>query len=345
MSLEAKFSLQLPTPLEITLTCAPKKMVALVGASGAGKSTTLRALAGLIASQGSVKVNGQDWSGLPTHQRAVGLVAQQHNLLPHLTAEQNVAMGMGSHKNPQIPAAQKAPVLSNISAKNWLTRVNLDALGNRYPHELSGGQQQRVALARALAREPKLLLLDEPFSSVDAATRQRLYEELFRLRENIACPTVLVTHDVKEAVMLADEIAVLSHGRVLVQGDAQALVVSPPSGRVAQVLGWRNVVPLARFLSLEGAQQRLDSLPAFAPADAVALIAHRHVRISRRAASESALAATVRSTFSLPHQRWIHAQIGAVHLWGLCVDETPPNAGEICHVHIPPGAIRVVPAQ
>jgi ABC-type sulfate/molybdate transport systems ATPase subunit len=345
MSLEAKFTLQTPTPLDITLTCAPKKMVALVGASGAGKSTTLRALAGLIAAQGSVKVNGQEWSGLPTHRRAVGLVAQQHNLLPHLTAEENVAMGMAGYKKSQIPAAQNGLFPGNISPKNWLTRVNLDQLGARYPHELSGGQQQRVALARALAREPKLLLLDEPFSSVDAATRQRLYEELARLREDIACPTVLVTHDVKEAAMLADEIAVLSHGRVLVQGDAQTLVASPPTGRVAQVLGWRNVVPLSRFLVLEGWRERFDTRPATEAADAVALIAHRQVRIGRRAADDSALSATVRSTFSLPHQRWINAQIGAVHLWGLCADETPPGAGEICHVHIPSGAVRVVPAQ
>jgi ABC-type sulfate/molybdate transport systems ATPase subunit len=345
MSLEATFTLQTPTPLSITLTCGAKKMVALVGASGAGKSTTLRALAGLIPSQGFVRINGQDWSSLPTHQRAIGLVAQQHNLLPHLTAEQNVAMGMGAGVRNAIPAAQNGHILGKTSAKNWLTRVNLDQLGARYPHELSGGQQQRVALARALARAPQLLLLDEPFSSVDAATRQRLYEELSRLREDIACPTVLVTHDVKEAAMLADEIAVLSHGRLLVQGDAQTLLATPPTGRVAQVLGWRNVVPLSRFLALENCKERLNLLPGTESGEHVVLVAHRHVRISRHAIADSSLASTVLSSFSLPHQCWIHAQIRDVHLWGLCADDNPPGPGEACFIDIPWDSVRVVPSQ
>ncbi len=343
MSLEAQFTLETPTPLAIALTCAPKKMVALVGASGAGKSTTLRALAGLIPSKGFVRVNGQDWSHLPTHKRRVGLVAQLHNLLPHLTAEQNVAMGMARLKSSEIPAAQNGPILSEVSAKNWLTRVNLDTLGARFPHELSGGQQQRVALARALARQPQLLLLDEPFSSVDAATRQRLYEELSRLREDIACPTVLVTHDVKEAAMLADEIAVLSHGRVLVQGEAQTLVSAPPTGRVAKVLGWRNVVPLAKFLSVPQWRDFGAPQAAMADEDCVALIAHRQVQIAVGVAPGDGVLGQVLAHFSLPHQRWVHAQVGGIHLWGLFHGDFVPQLGQTCVVSLPPIAVRVVP--
>ncbi len=340
MSLQAKFSLTNPTSLEIALRCAPRKMVALVGASGAGKSTTLRALAGLIPSHGSVNVNGQEWAGLPTHKRAVGLVAQQHNLLPHLTAEQNVAMGMRVDKKNAIPAAQNLLFSENISPKEWLSRVNLPDLGHRFPHELSGGQQQRVALARALARKPELLLLDEPFSSVDAATRQRLYEELSRLREDIACPTILVTHDVKEAAMLADEIAVLSHGKVLVQGDAQTLVSTPPTGRVAQVLGWRNVIPCDRFLSV---MPRIGLTGADAQ-NHVALIAHRTVRIQEPSGAGSNFIGAVISSFALPHQRWVHVRVGSVHVWGLWSGASAPVAGQVCDVDIPRSAVRVVPA-
>jgi molybdate transport system ATP-binding protein len=340
MSLEAKLTLQTPTPLAITLSCAPKKMVALVGASGAGKSTTLRALAGLIPSLGSVKVNGQEWSGLPTHQRAVGLVAQQHNLLPHLTAEQNVAMGIGAGEKSPIPAAQFSHSSRINEAREWLTRVNLDQLGGRYPHELSGGQQQRVALARALARKPQLLLLDEPFSSVDAATRQRLYEELVRLRNDIACPTVLVTHDVKEAAMLADEIAVLSHGKVMVQGPANALLSAPPTGRVARVLGWRNVIPLAHWASVpqwgqgRGANSTSD----------VALVAHRKVRIHAAGAGPNAVAGVVLSVFQLPHQCWVRVKVEDVHIWGVADEPLTLTAGAICHVSLLPDAVCIVPA-
>ena len=340
MSLQAQFSLTTPTLLEITLRCAPKKMVALVGASGAGKSTTLRALAGLIPSHGSVKVNGQEWTGLPPHKRAVGLVAQQHNLLPHLTAEQNVAMGMRFDKNSAIPAAQNTPFSTIISPKEWLSRVNLPDLGHRFPHELSGGQQQRVALARALARRPELLLLDEPFSSVDAATRQRLYEELSRLREDIACPTILVTHDVKEAAMLADEIAVLSHGKVLVQGDAQTLVSAPPTGRVAQVLGWRNVIPCDRFVNVMPGTE----IAALDASNHVALIAHRAVRIQESGGMSNSLQGVVLSSFALPHQRWVHVQVARVHVWGLWSGAQAPVTGQICRVEIPPDAVRIVPA-
>jgi ABC-type sulfate/molybdate transport systems ATPase subunit len=288
-----------------------------------------------------VKVNGEEWSGLPTHRRAIGLVAQQHNLLPHLTAEENVAMGIGAGQLPGIPAAQFSHISRLNAAREWLTRVNLDQLGARYPHELSGGQQQRVALARALARKPQLLLLDEPFSSVDAATRQRLYEELARLRGEISCPTVMVTHDVKEAAMLADEIAVLSQGQVLAQGQANALLAAPPSGRVASVLGWRNVIPIERWLSVpQWGQSGLGER-----ASGVALVAHRKVRVRAIASEPNGVSGEVLSVFQLPHQCWVRVKVENVYVWGVADDGFTPTAGSLCEVCLLPEAVRIVPAS
>ncbi len=321
--LRADFSVTAPIALHIRLHCAPGKMVALVGPSGAGKSTVLRALAGLIPAHGSVDVSDAAWATLPTHRRAVGLVSQQYNLLPHLTAAQNVAMGLPAEDGGA--AAQAA---------DWLKRVNLDGLGGRYPAQLSGGQQQRVALARALARRPQLLLLDEPFSSVDASTRQRLYEELIALRDSIQCPTVLVTHDVKEAALLADDIAVLADGAVEAQGDATAMLTAPPSARAARVLGWRNVIPQATWAAAV-AKTVTDT-----QTESYVLIAHRKVRITALAEN---YAGVVESVLQLPHQSWARVRIGPAHVWGTLL--APLRVGEACGINIPNDAIRVVPAH
>jgi molybdate transport system ATP-binding protein len=321
MGLSADFSVSVPIALRIRLHCAPGKMVALVGPSGAGKSTVMRALAGLIRAQGHVNVNGEQWAARPTHQRAVGLVSQQYNLLPHLTAAQNVAMGL-SAADGEIGA----------QAKDWLKRVNLEGLGQRFPAQLSGGQQQRVALARALARKPQLLLLDEPFSSVDASTRQRLYEELIALRDSIQCPTVLVTHDVKEAALLADEIAVLAEGVIEAQGDAAAMLTQPPSARAARVLGWRNVIPRATWSAA------LGESAVNAHAGDYVLVAHRKVRITATGEGHTGV---VESVLQLPHQAWARVRIGPAHVWGTV--ESPLRPGQASRVNIPDDAMRYVP--
>ncbi len=195
-----------PIPLAVDLRCGAGELLALVGPSGSGKSTILRTIAGLYTPhEGWVSCGAAVWLDtaggivLPPHRRRVGLVFQSYALFPHLTAIGNVMAAL-AHR----PRAEREP-----QARALLRLVHLDGLENRRPAALSGGQQQRVAVARALAREPAVLLLDEPFSAVDRRTRRRLHEELRELRGAVAVPIILVTHDLDEATALADRLCVL----------------------------------------------------------------------------------------------------------------------------------------
>ena len=227
-----------PIPLDATLQCAPGQVLALVGPSGSGKTTVLRAIAGLLrAGEGEIHSNGDCWFDsqhdihIETRRRRVGYVFQNYALFPHLSALHNVMEAM-----LELPVAEREQ-----RARDVLARVRLAGLEDRVPAALSGGQQQRVAVARALAREPQVLLLDEPFSAVDRATRQRLYRELAELRRGLAMPVILVTHDLDEALMLADQLCVLHQGRTLQTGEPYAVMTRPDSVEVAQLVGLRNV--------------------------------------------------------------------------------------------------------
>ncbi len=227
-----------PIAIDVDFTCAAGEVLALVGPSGAGKTTVLRSIAGLVEMrEGRITVAGETWFdsarsiNLTPQSRHVGLVFQDYALFPHLTAEDNVALALGRR-----PAAA-----SRDEARRLLASVNLDGLGARRPHQLSGGQKQRVALARALARSPRVLLLDEPFSAVDHITRERLKRELAILRRSLSIPMVLVTHDLGEAAALADRIAVLYHGRQLALAPAVELLTRPPTATVARLIGHQNI--------------------------------------------------------------------------------------------------------
>jgi len=226
MALEVTVRAKAPIPLDVSFRVAPGELLALVGHSGSGKTTLLRTVAGLWRPERArVVVDGATWLetdagiDLSPHRRRVGIVFQNYALFPHMTAAQNVMAAM----DRTTPDARR-------EAERLLELVNLPGLEDRKPAQLSGGQQQRVALARALARRPKALLLDEPFSAVDRATRERLHAEIIALRAHLAMPVVLVTHDMNEAQMLADRMLVIEAGRVVREGttaavmsDAQAL--------------------------------------------------------------------------------------------------------------------------
>ncbi len=227
-----------PIPLEVDLSCAAGELLALVGPSGSGKSTILRTVAGLHAvKSGRISCGGVTWLdtaakiNLSPQKRRVGFVVQNFALFPHLTALENIMEAMSDQ-----PRAE-----SELRARDLIARVHLVGLEQRRPAALSGGQQQRVAVARALAREPNILLLDEPFSAVDRATRERLYRELAELRRELAMPVVLVTHDFDEALLLADRMCVLSHGKILQSGVPYDVISRPNSVEVAHLVGMKNV--------------------------------------------------------------------------------------------------------
>lgn len=227
-----------PIPLQVELTCRPGELLALSGPSGSGKTTVLRSVAGLYQPQhGWVRCGGQTWFdsdqrvALPPHRRGVGLVFQHYALFPHLCALDNVAAALA-----HLPRAER-----RAQAAAMLARVHLTGLEQRYPHQLSGGQQQRVAVARALARDPQVLLLDEPFSAVDQVTRRKLYRELADMRAALAMPIVLVTHDLDEAALLADRLTVLQKGVTLQTGTPEFLAVHPLSAQVARLMDQPNL--------------------------------------------------------------------------------------------------------
>ncbi len=227
-----------PIPLDATLECAPGEITALVGPSGSGKTTLLRAVAGHYrARSGRIEAGGRVWFDarqgidVPPHERRAGLVFQSYALFPHMSALDNVAAALG-----HLPGETRA-----ARARELLATVHLAGLEERLPARLSGGQQQRVAVARALAREPDVLLLDEPFSAVDRSTRERLYRELAEMRRRLAMPVLLVTHDLDEALMLADRVVLLQRGKTIQDGRPYEVLARPASVAAARLLGLRNL--------------------------------------------------------------------------------------------------------
>ncbi|PKP72753.1 MAG: molybdenum ABC transporter ATP-binding protein [Alphaproteobacteria bacterium HGW-Alphaproteobacteria-6] len=256
MTLEVAARAAGPIPLDLSLRLEAGEMLALVGPSGSGKTTVLRTIAGLWRpSVARVAVGGQVWLDtaagvdLAPHRRRVGVVFQAYGLFPHLTAAGNVAAAM-----TDLPGVRR-----RAEAGRLLDLVHLGGLGGRHPADLSGGQQQRVALARALARRPEVLMLDEPFSAVDRATRAALHAEIHALRAHLAMPVILVTHDMAEAEHLADRIAVIEAGRLVAEGSVAAVMSDPAALRV---MGLREAgaTITARIAAQEGdGLTRLDS--------------------------------------------------------------------------------------
>jgi 2-aminoethylphosphonate transport system ATP-binding protein len=214
------------------------EIMALIGPSGSGKTTALRAVAGFVRPQsGRIRIGETDVTDQPPYARGIGMVVQNYALFPHMKIEDNVAFGLRAQK------AEAGLIAERV--KECLRMVGMGAYVGRFPRELSGGQQQRVAIARALAVQPRVLLLDEPLSALDAQIRRSMVEELAKLHRDLPTLTVLyVTHDQSEALTLADRIAIMKDGRLSSFGASHGLYSRPPNRFTAEFLGRANLLPV-----------------------------------------------------------------------------------------------------
>lgn len=246
---------------EISFDVEQGSTLVLLGPSGCGKTTILRIIAGLLhADGGTVRLGGEDLLTQPIHRRDIGMVFQTWALFPHMTVAENVAFGLIMRK--VSPHEREARVTATLDL------VKLGHLAGRRPGQLSGGQQQRVALARALVTEPRLLLLDEPLSSLDYKIRSELRRELRRIQQTLGVTSVYVTHDHSEAMTLGDRVAVMSVGRMVEVGQPREVFGRPRTRYVSDFLGFDNIIegnftqdPEPTFTFKDGSVIRLPAAP------------------------------------------------------------------------------------
>ncbi|MEV6194350.1 ABC transporter ATP-binding protein [Streptomyces sp. NPDC051920] len=271
----------------LDLAVRPGELLALLGPSGCGKTTALRMLAGFEhPDSGEVLVDGRDITRVPAHRRDAGMVFQSYSLFPHLSALDNVAFGLRMRKARTAERRSRAAELLDL--------VGLGDKGERFPHQLSGGQQQRVALARALALRPRVLLLDEPLSALDAKVRLALREEIRRLQLELGITTLFVTHDQEEALSMADRVAVMRAGRLEQCASPAELYGRPATAFVAEFVGTMSRIP--GTLGADGVDVLGRRLPVDGDAPAAGevdvLVRPEGVRVSADASGDGRVVAT-----------------------------------------------------
>jgi spermidine/putrescine transport system ATP-binding protein len=245
----------------VSMTVVRGEFISLLGPSGCGKTTTLRMIAGLEKpTSGEILLQGQSAVRIPPYRRPTNMVFQQYALFPHMTVFENVAYGL------TLLRMDKGAIRNKVT--QLLSLVQLSGFENRYPHQLSGGQQQRVALARGLARDPAVLLLDEPLGSLDLVLRREMQVELKKLQQKVGISFVYVTHDQEEALAMSDRIAVMNRGRIVQMASSRELYERPATRFVAEFVGENNVLSsTVRARDVDGVALDLDGSVVIAPAD------------------------------------------------------------------------------
>lgn len=318
----------IPAVVDVSLELPDGEVLAVLGPSGCGKSTLLRAIAGLVpVTSGRIAWDGSDLARVPTHKRGFALMFQDGQLFSHLTVARNVGYALRLRRAPRI----------DDRIDELLALVGLEGYGERLPSTLSGGERQRVALARSLAVEPRLLLLDEPLSALDAGLRERLAGDLRSILRRGGTTALMVTHDHEEAFTVADRLAVMRDGRVVQQGDIADVWRQPTDPETALFLGY------ARVLHDEAAVRLLAAagLPAEGPRPAVA------VRRSALAlAAQGTLAGVVRSSRATPEQvRVVVDAEGVGEIDAIAGLDSHPGPGERVWLVVDPTRLAVIPAD
>ena len=331
---------------EFTLEVHGGEFVTFLGPSGCGKSTALNLLAGLLpATSGEIRLDGSPIDHLPPERRGFGMVFQNYALFPHLTVFDNVAFGLALRGRPRAEIAQRV--------RRMLKLVRLAELEARYPAQLSGGQQQRVAIARALAVEPRVLLLDEPLSNLDAKLRLEMRSELKRLHTDLKLTSIYVTHDQAEALSLSDRVVVLRDGRVMQVGVPAEIHDRPRTRFVADFMGYRNFFPVtvdriddelvqARGKGVTLAGRAVSPLAPGAPA--VAAVRPEDVELTTEPAGPNVVRGTVRLTEYLGREHDVEVVLDSGTTVMARVAR-PVGVGVAVGLRLPPERVVVLSAE
>jgi len=331
---------------DLALEVRGREFVTFLGPSGCGKSTALNLLAGLLPpTAGEIRLDGVRIDGLPPERRGFGMVFQNYALFPHLTVGANVAFGLA------LRGLAKAALAPRV--RRMLELVRLAGLEDRYPGQLSGGQQQRVAIARALAVEPRLLLLDEPLSNLDAKLRLEMRGEIKRLHAELGLTSIYVTHDQTEALSLSDRIVVLRDGRVVQAGQPAEIHDRPRTLFVADFMGYRNAFPVtvssaegdtvvghARDVTLRGL-----GVVALAPGTtAVAVVRPEDVEVAPEPPGANVVRGTVRLTEYLGREHGVEVVLDTGQTLMARLPR-PVAVGSALALRLPPERVVILPAE
>ena len=321
----------------VSLDFEAGRLTAILGPSGCGKTTLLRSIAGFVSvDAGAIRFDGAEVTALPPQQRGTAMVFQSYALWPHMTVFDNVAYGLRLKRVPAVEIARRVR-----EALALVEIGDLEATARRKPAALSGGQQQRVALARAIVVEPRVLLLDEPLSNLDAKIRQRLRVEVRRLQRRVGITTIYVTHDQEEALAIADRVVLMNRGVVAQAGTPEQVYLEPATEFVADFLGVGNRLEAraeSGALHLEG-----QRLPYGGPARGPVLVILRSsdLGLAGAAGGAPALAGTLEESLFLGAYYRHYVRVGAAVLM---VDGPAPAPPGPVTITVPPDRVRVYPA-